>query len=41
MSPYLQQILHEITLKLTELEAKNRMLESECAALRDQINELQ
>ena len=34
----LQEILHEIRLRLAELEAKNKMLEEECAALREQIS---
>jgi hypothetical protein len=38
MNPYLQEILHEIRQRLAELEAKNKMLEEECAALREQIN---
>ena len=40
MNPFLQQILHEITVRITELEAKNKMLEEECAALREQLNGL-
>ena len=38
MKMNLQQILHEIHLKLAELEAKNKMLEEECAALREQLS---
>ena len=38
MNPYLQEVLHEIRLRLAELEAKNKMLEEECAALREQIS---
>ena len=34
----LQEVLHEIRLRLAELEAKNKMLEEECAALREQIS---
>ena len=40
MNPYLQEILHEIKVRLAELEAKNSMLEAECSALREQLNEL-
>lgn len=41
MNPYLQEILHQISVRLAELEAKNKMLELECAALREQIKELE
>jgi len=40
MSSYLQQILHEMALKIKELERQNTMLAEECEALRKQINEL-
>jgi hypothetical protein len=40
MSSYLQQILHEMSLKIKELEKQNTMLEQECKALMDQLNEL-
>jgi|CryBogDrversion2_5_1035270.scaffolds.fasta_scaffold189497_2 hypothetical protein len=38
MNPYLQEILQEIRQRLAELEAKNKMLEEECAALREQLS---
>ena len=38
MNPYLQEILQEIRQRLAELEAKNKMLEEECAALRKQLS---
>jgi hypothetical protein len=41
MNPYLQEILHQISVKLAELEAKNKMLELECASLREQVRELE
>jgi gluconate kinase len=41
MNPLLQEILHQIHLRLAELEAKNKMLELECSALREQIRELE
>ena len=37
MNPYLQEILQEIRQRLAELEAKNKMLEEECAALREDL----
>jgi len=40
MSSYLQQILHEMALKIKELEKQNNMLAEECKALMDQLNEL-
>jgi hypothetical protein len=40
MNPYLQQILHEITTRIAEQDAKIKMLEEECDALRKQIDEL-
>jgi hypothetical protein len=39
MNPYLQEILHQISVRLTDLEIKNKMLEAECAALREQVGE--
>ena len=39
MNPYLQEILHQISLRLADLEVKNKMLEAECAALREQVGE--
>jgi|FreactcultureFD7_1027221.scaffolds.fasta_scaffold27988_4 cell division protein FtsB len=41
MNPYLQEVLHQIGVRLAEVEAKNKMLEAECAALREQIRELE
>lgn len=41
MNAHLQEVLQEISLKLADLEAKNKMLEEECAALREQLIELQ
>jgi len=41
MNPYLKEILHQISQRLTELEAKNKMLELESAALREQVMELE
>ena len=41
MNPYLQEVLHQITVRLAELETKNKMLELECAALRTQVEELE
>ena len=41
MNPLLQEILHQIHLRLAGLEAKNKMLELECAALREQITEIE
>ena len=41
MNQYLQERLHQISVKLSDLEAKNKMLEEECAALRKQLDELQ
>ena len=38
MKMNLQEILHEIRQRLAELEAKNKMLEEECAALREQLS---
>lgn len=38
MNPYLQEILQEIRQRLAELEARNKMLEEECAALREQLS---
>jgi hypothetical protein len=40
MNPYLQQILHEITVRIAEQDAKIKMLEDECAALRKQLDDL-
>ena len=37
----LQEILHQIHLRLAEVETKNKMLELECFALREQIKELE
>ena len=41
MNPYLQEILHQITVRITELETRNTMLEAECVALRQQLEELE
>ena len=41
MNPLFQEILHQIHLRLAELEAKNKMLELECSALREKIRELE
>ena len=41
MNPHLQEILHQLSLRVTELEARNAMLEDECAALREQVEELE
>ena len=41
MHPYLQEILHQISVKVAKLERQNKNLEAECAALREQIMELE
>jgi hypothetical protein len=41
MNAHLQEVLQEISLRLADLEAKNKMLEEECAALREQVNDIQ
>jgi hypothetical protein len=40
MSSYLQQLLHEMALKIKDLEQRNKEVEAECKALMDQLNEL-
>jgi hypothetical protein len=40
MSSYLQQLLHEMSLKIRDLELRNKAMEEECKALREQLNEL-
>jgi hypothetical protein len=39
MNAHLQEVLQEISLRLADLEVKNKMLEAECAALREQVGE--
>ena len=39
MHPHFQEVLQQISLRLSQLEAENRMLTEEVAALREQLEQ--
>ena len=41
MNPHTEQLIANTIKRIQELELENKMLQEECAALREQINELQ